>query len=512
MTGVFRPDPTKAQPRAGVPPKVEHAIADREASTDRFSLIFAAELHERLLWFANLRWAAVVGLVLTAVAGPAAGLTATRPSLWLVAAAVAAYNIVFVLAFRYRLGPELEYRRLRSAAILQMVADLGALLVTVHFTGGCSSPVLPFVVFHMAIGTIMIETRMMYVVASATCSSAAVLFALEHFRVLERHVSVGGWGSTPESCLVSTVVLIGLVFGVVYLTDSVTSRFKQRNIELDRTTSELRRSLNEREQLERRKSHYMRISAHQLRSPLGTIKTSLQVLLDGYLDPGSAEGRRMLEGTARRVDSLLDIVNDLLELAKVREGRARAPWARNVSINQILADIFDAADPLAREANVELVPQFINEGAAVLDWAVPPDLVYAFENVIHNAITYAKPEGGKVTVALEIDRTHAMVVVSDQGIGIPEELHDDVFMEFVRAPNAKHVRAEGTGLGLSIAREAVLMHGGKISLESVVGIGTTVTVVLPLHRVPPEVGRESSRTGSSPEEAPEELRSQNRRP
>jgi signal transduction histidine kinase len=184
---------------------------------------------------------------------------------------------------------------------------------------------------------------------------------------------------------------------------------------------------------------------------------------------------------------LLDIVNDLLELAKMREGRVKAPWARQVSINQILADIFDAVDPYAREASVELVPHFIHEGAAVLDWAVPPDLVYAFENLIHNAIKYSKPDGGTVTVALGIDSTHATVVVADQGIGIPTDLQEDVFLEFVRAPNAKHEEAEGTGLGLSIVQEAVEMHGGEVFLESAEGVGTTVTVVLPLHRVPPEL-------------------------
>jgi signal transduction histidine kinase len=256
---------------------------------------------------------------------------------------------------------------------------------------------------------------------------------------------------------------------------------------LYQTTTELQRSLREREQIERRKSHYMRISAHQLRSPLATVKTSMQVLLDGYLEPGSAEGRRLLEGTASRVDSLLDIVNDLLELAKIREGRARAPWAQGVSLNQILADIFDAVDPLARDAHVELVPHFIHEGAAVLDWAVPPDLVYAFENLIHNGIKYAKPDGGTVTVALAIDGDYATVVVADDGIGIPKELHDDVFLEFVRAPAAKHAAIQGTGLGLSIAREAVEMHGGWVTLDSEEGVGTTVTVGLPLHRAPPEL-------------------------
>ena len=68
----------------------------------------------------------------------------------------------------------------------------------------------------------------------------------------------------------------------------------------------------------------MRISAHQLRSPLGTLKTSLRVLADGWADPGSERGHRLLAGAIERTDGLLAIVNDLLELAKMREGRAKA--------------------------------------------------------------------------------------------------------------------------------------------------------------------------------------------
>ena len=463
------------------------ASSSGSVSSAPFSFIFASELHERLLWFANLRWLAVAGLGVASVVGPAAGMPATRPSLAEVAALVAIANLAFVFLLRFRLEPGQNYGQLRTVAILQMVTDLAALFLTVHFTGGCASPVLPFVVFHMAIGTIMISTRIMYLLATAVSGVAATLFTLEHLGILERYPSITGAESTVSGCVSSAAMVGVLVFGVVYLTDSVTSRFKLRNIELHRTTTELRHALDEREEIEHRKSHYMRISAHQLRSPLGTIKTSIQVLLDGYLDPGSPEGLRLLQGTATRVDSLLAIVNDLLELAKMREGRVKAPWARDVSINQILADIFDALDAVAREADVELVPHFIHEGAAVLDWAVPPDLVYAFENLIDNAIKYSKPEGGTVTVALGIDRSHATVVVADDGIGIPQDLQEDVFFEFVRAPNAKHAEAEGTGLGLSIVREAVQMHGGKVSLESAEGVGTTVTVVLPLHYRPPEI-------------------------
>jgi signal transduction histidine kinase len=332
----------------------------------------------------------------------------------------------------------------------------------------------------------------MYLLAGATCSGAVGLFLLETTGVLAVHGGFGAIRSTP-GCLINGSMLVVLLFGVVYLTDSVTGRFKQRNIALYRTSEKLRqrseelqRLLAEREESERRKSHYMRISAHQLRSPLGTIKTSLQVLVDGYLEASSDDGRRLLVGASERVDDLLAIVNDLLELAKMREGRAKAPWARSVYINQVIADIFDAMTPLARERGVELVPDF--RGVALLDWGVPPDLVYIFENLIHNAIIYSR-QGGEVRVELTVEDEVARVDVSDRGIGIPEDLIDKVFLEFVRAPNAKNHVEVGTGLGLSIVEEGVEMHGGTVEVASVLGEGTTFTVRLPLHHRPPEMER-----------------------
>ena len=121
-------------------------------------------------------------------------------------------------------------------------------------------------------------------------------------------------------------------------------------------------------------------------------------------------------GASERVDDLLEIVNDLLELAKMREGRVRAPWAHRVYINQVLADIFDAIGPLAQERRVELVPDM--DGVALLDWGVPPDLVYVFENLIDNAIEYSH-EGGEVRVRLRVEDDVATVEVGTRGSASP---------------------------------------------------------------------------------------------
>jgi signal transduction histidine kinase len=155
-----------------------------------------------------------------------------------------------------------------------------------------------------------------------------------------------------------------------------------------------------------------------------------------------------------------------------------------VVLNQLLADLFDSLGPDAERREVTLTPDF--EGVAILDWGIPPDLVHCFENLIYNAIKYSHP-GGEVTVQLRTTGAEAMVWVVDQGIGIPAQHLDEIFMEFVRAPNAKEHASEGTGLGLAIVREVIEAHGGRVSVKSKEGEGAVFTLALPLHRRPPEV-------------------------
>jgi signal transduction histidine kinase len=124
----------------------------------------------------------------------------------------------------------------------------------------------------------------------------------------------------------------------------------------------------------------------------------------------------------------------------------------------------------------------------VLDWAVPPDLVHALENLIHNAIKYSRP-GGEVAIRVRIAGEHAVVQVEDQGIGVPLEFREQLFLEFVRAPNARAHAPEGTGLGLALVREVAAAHGGRVLLEDRPDPGATFRLEIPLRRPPPEAAR-----------------------
>jgi signal transduction histidine kinase len=454
-----------------------------------FSSIFASELQERLQWFARLRWVAAAALLVASLAGPAFGLTGSWPALAILAVVVGTYNLVFTFALQWGdrsavEGPGSSYFNLRKVAITEMVLDLAAIMMAAHFTGGLRSPLLIFLAFHMAVGTIMIENRIMYGIAGLTSLGVVLMYVLEVREILP-------FERIPAEAefRLNLIAIVIAMFVLTYLTGSVTRSIKQRSIErylanqqLRERTEELQALLQEIQDLERRKSHYMRISAHQLRSPLGTLKTSLQVLSEGYIDPSTERGQKLIVGASERADGLLAIVNDLLELAKVREGLDKAPWAQRVNLGQLLADVIDSLSTFAEEQEVSLEMEL--KGEAILAWAVPPDLVYALENLIHNAIKYSERGGGGVRAVLTSSASEATVEVSDEGIGIPEELLDRIFMEFERAPNAKAHAKEGTGLGLAIVKAVIDAHGGRIEVDSQEGEGTVFRLTFPLESCP----------------------------
>ncbi len=450
------------------------------------------EFLERLQWFGRLRGLATGGLALASLAGPWIGAPGWWPSLCFLAVFVGAYNLGFHIVLRHSREsyPDL---RLRLLGISEITFDLVALLLAVYLTGGLKSPLLVFFVFHMAIGTTMLSTAIMYGIAAATCAGLTALHLLEASGLVA-HRSIGPEGMVcGRLCDLNLIAVTAAVFGTVYLTGTVTRASRRKSVELRQATLELSTRSRQLEQvleeirdLERRKSHYMRISAHQLRSPLGTIKTVLQVLTQGFVDPGSERGHKVLAGAVERTDNLLAIANDLLELAKIREGQERAPWTGDVDLNKVVTDALDAQQPSARSRRVELVRSL--DGEATLAWGVVPDLRFAIENLIDNAIRYSRP-GGEVEVSVEVSERRVTISVADRGIGVPDELRPDVFLEFVRGAEAKRMAPGGTGLGLTIVKAATELHGGTVWLESRAAGGTRVTISLPLRNEPPSAHR-----------------------
>ncbi len=228
-------------------------------------------------------------------------------------------------------------------------------------------------------------------------------------------------------------------------------------------------------QLDRMKSDFVNMVAHELRSPLVSMRQLNSVLLEGLAGPLDVKQKDFVTRGTKKIDGLLDLIKDLLEVAKIEAGHLSQ---RKVSIDvgYILDETVTLMLPRAKEQGVELVLTCCD---LVPVHADPKNVEEIFNNLISNAVNYS-PDGGRVTITAKGLGEYIEVKVEDTGVGIaPEEL-PKIFDKFYRVKHPKTRKVIGTGLGLAIVKGAVDAHHGSIDVESVLGQGTVFRVLLPI--------------------------------
>ncbi len=229
--------------------------------------------------------------------------------------------------------------------------------------------------------------------------------------------------------------------------------------------------------LDQLKSKFVLTVTHELRSPVSVIRSLLRTILGGFVGALSDDQRDLITRALRRGDFLQTLIDDLLDLAAGKSDLAMTKERTPVLLDQAAERIVKQFEVAAEEKKIALVLRC--EGAPLTIRATSDGIERVLGNLVSNAIKYT-PTGGRVQVTLQPVDDHAQVEVADSGIGIPEESLPKLFEEFYRAPNAKAIQKEGTGLGLVIVKDLVMRFGGRISVQSRVGEGTTFTVVFPL--------------------------------
>ncbi len=280
------------------------------------------------------------------------------------------------------------------------------------------------------------------------------------------------------------LVTEGQPVGLICVYSASPRKFTPVEIELLRDLADLGaaaiqtgRRLTELEQAEIQRGQLMRVTAHELRSPITVAQSLLRNVLRGYAGPLSDLQRDVFGRVGNQLDFLGALVNDFLDLTASRARRMTADEGP-VAVNTSLARVVIILQPRAEEKNVTLTFRQAREELAV--WATEDALDHIFTNLVDNAVKYTPP-GGTVTVTLSRDSDQAQVRVSDSGIGIPADSLPHLFEEFYRAPNARAFKAIGTGLGLAIVKGLVERYRGRIAVESVVGQGTTFSVNFQLY-------------------------------
>lgn len=240
---------------------------------------------------------------------------------------------------------------------------------------------------------------------------------------------------------------------------------------------ERRRFIKETARLRREKrmmrDNFVSMVSHELRSPLAAVQQKLMLVTGGYSGEVSAEARMAILAMQDRIDGLISLIGDWLDLSRIEAGGIVGEKDL-VDLRSVVTGVIDTLGPLAEKAGVTLR---IGAGDPIPQIAGNLEtLRMLFSNLIDNAIKY-NHEGGSVTASFLNIGKDVKVVIRDTGIGIPRDSLPLVFEQFYRVKGRG--TANGSGLGLSMCRRIVELHGGTLEVESEVGKGSVFTVCLP---------------------------------
>ena len=228
------------------------------------------------------------------------------------------------------------------------------------------------------------------------------------------------------------------------------------------------------------KREFVSIAAHQLRTPLTTIKWATDMFLNGYAGKPSGEQTSLIEKANQSTDRMIMLVNDLLNTARLEDGRLVGDLKPTDIVKLMEAVLNNEKEAIAKKGHaVTFVPPKEKLPLLVLD---SETMSLAFQNLLENAIRYTKPRG-KIAVTMQRQGDKLRIAVADNGVGVPEDQRDRLFTKFFRGKNVLNMETEGSGLGLFITKNIIETHGGSISFSSAEGEGTTVVISLPLSSI-----------------------------
>ncbi|NDJ52954.1 MAG: hybrid sensor histidine kinase/response regulator [Chloroflexi bacterium] len=261
--------------------------------------------------------------------------------------------------------------------------------------------------------------------------------------------------------------------------DYVTKPFRRREV-LARIENHLA-LVRQREQIEKYyqsldalKTQFMQSATHDLKNPLTLISGYVDILEVSTMDE-IAENRAMYTYHMRTgLRRMKILITDMLDLAQIETGLEL--YIEPVLIGWLLEQARQTYEMMAKERQITVIME--EPGYEMLAHVDSSRMLRVLENLVSNAIKYT-PEGGTVTIGCIREDQVDRIWIKDTGLGIPEDDIEKIFEAFFRVAKKEHRMVEGTGLGLSIVDAIIKQHGGEVQVDSVVGEGSTFTILLP---------------------------------
>ncbi len=226
----------------------------------------------------------------------------------------------------------------------------------------------------------------------------------------------------------------------------------------------------------RRKQELMAMVAHDLRTPLTSIRASLSLMSMGAMGEMPDKAQRQIDGAEKNTRRLINLINDLLDIEKMEAGKMEMKFSECV-LQEIFDEAADSVREFAKNAKVEID---VEETPITLQ-ADQERMVRVLINLLGNAVKFSPAESTiKLTAALKENCLE--VRVTDQGRGIPSDFKDKIFVRFQQVNPEDKQEKQGTGLGLAICKAIVEGHNGEIGVDSEVGKGSSFWLLVPIRQ------------------------------
>lgn len=418
----------------------------------------------------NLRWLAILGL-LSGVAllkiiklGPSTNVN------WM--AFTGLIMIISNLAYLVFASAKRQFGRSSLVMLLnvQMVVDLLLLTFLVHLTGSEESPLILFYVFHIILASIIFPGGFSYYYSILVIFLFSGLLLLGHIGIIDhlcffKEIHLGG---DIRFAIAIWFIFVITMIGAAYLAQNVTARHRRVREKLEITNRKL-------QEVNKTKTTFFRYASHEMKAPVATIQSTLQVIDEVLGDEIDDRVRDMAKRAIGKTSEIIEMLKDLSDLTygNLQENQKK----EEVDLNSLLAELLADMHPGAERKKQKLVMHGPDRPCLYLGNL--DALKKVFNNLISNAIRYTQDDGS-IEVLLKPFADSYIIEITDNGPGIPKSEQVNVFKEFYRTPDAKKNISEGTGLGLSIVERMIELHDGTIHLISHEGQGSTFVVELPI--------------------------------
>jgi PAS domain S-box-containing protein len=263
--------------------------------------------------------------------------------------------------------------------------------------------------------------------------------------------------------------------------DELQARVQAATAELATQNELLRRQAIELEQASRLKSQFLANMSHEFRTPLNAILGYTHMLLHGVAGDVSVGAKRQLQ----RIDSngrhLLTIINEILDITRIEAGKMPIQLSE-FNLNEIVPEVMAELDPVITRSKLSVLPKLDPQSPLVRSDRQKVKQIVV--NLLSNALKFTHQGGIEIGVRHDGGSETMAVAVSDTGIGIAPEHHERIFEDFRQVDDSPSRQYGGTGLGLAICRRLATSLGGKITLRSNLGQGSTFTLVIPVEPPP----------------------------